>query len=181
MSIKKSLIIGFGTTILVSLAIIIASLVMMSSQKAAYQDIIDHYVEANQRASECRIDYNIAARGLRDAVLSGDMSNLDTATTKMTALEAAITELNASFPLDDQTQLNTFINTMKEWGVEAQEIIKVARTDRESARVMIVEQCSPKLLPRRAISWPLSFRTSRRRLFSSRTLSPPLVSLLFWA
>ena len=145
MSIKKSLIIGFGTTILVSLAIIIASLVMMSSQKAAYQDIIDHYVEANQRASECRIDYNIAARGLRDAVLSGDMSNLDTATTKMTALEAAITELNASFPLDDQTQLNTFINTMKEWGVEAQEIIKVARTDRESARVMIVEQCSPKL------------------------------------
>ena len=145
MSIKKSLIIGFGTTILVSLAIIIASLVMMSSQKAAYQDIIDHYVEANQRASECRIDYNIAARGLRDAVLSGDMSNLDTATTKMTALEAAITELNASFPLDDQTQLNTFINTMKEWGVEAQEIIKVARTDRESARVMIVEQCPPKL------------------------------------
>ena len=145
MSIKKSLIIGFGTTILVSLAIIIASLVMMNSQKAAYQDIIDHYVEANQRASECRIDYNIAARGLRDAVLSGDMSNLDTATTKMTALEAAITELNASFPLDDQTQLNTFINTMKEWGVEAQEIIKVARTDRESARVMIVEQCSPKL------------------------------------
>ena len=68
MSIKKSLIVGFGTTILVSLAIIIASLVMMSSQKSAYQDIIDHYVEANQRASECRIDYNIAARGLRDAV-----------------------------------------------------------------------------------------------------------------
>ena len=50
MSIKKSLIVGFGTTILVSLAIIIASLMMMNSQKGAYQDIIDHYVEANQRA-----------------------------------------------------------------------------------------------------------------------------------
>ena len=68
MSIKKSLIVGFGTTILVSLAIIIASLMMMNSQKGAYQDIIDHYVEANQRASECRIDYNIAARGPADAV-----------------------------------------------------------------------------------------------------------------
>ena len=145
MSIKKSLIVGFGTTILVSLAIIIASLMMMNSQKGAYQDIIDHYVEANQRASECRIDYNIAARDLRDAVLSGDMSNLDTAKTKIAALETAITELNESFPMDDKSQLNTFINTMTEWGKEAQNIIEVARTDRESAVPMIVNQCSPKL------------------------------------
>ncbi len=145
MSIKKSLIVGFGTTVLVSLVIIIAALVMMSTQKAAYQDIIDHYVEANQRASECRIDYNIAARDLRDAVLSGDMSNLDTAKTKMAALETAITELNESFPMDDKSQLNTFINTMTEWGKEAQNIIEVARTDRESAVPMIVNQCSPKL------------------------------------
>ena len=118
---------------------------MMNSQKGAYQDIIDHYVEANQRASECRIDYNIAARDLRDAVLSGDMSNLDTAKTKMAALETAITELNESFPMDDKSQLNTFINTMTEWGKEAQNIIEVARTDRESAVPMIVNQCSPKL------------------------------------
>ncbi len=145
MSIKKSLIVGFGTTILVSLAIIIASLVMMSSQKSAYQDIIDYYVEANQRASECRIDYNIAARGLRDAVLSGNMTNLDTAKTKMAALETAITELNESFPMDDKSQLNTFINTMTEWGKEAQNIIEVARTDKDSAIDMIVNQCSPKL------------------------------------
>jgi len=145
MSIKKSLIVGFGTTILVSLAIIIASLVMMSAQKSAYQDILDHYVEANQRASECRIDYNIAARGLRDAVLSGNMTNLDTAKTKMAALETAITELNESFPMDDKSQLNTFINTMTEWGKEAQNIMEVARTDRESAVPMIVNQCSPKL------------------------------------
>ena len=33
MSIKKSLIVGFGTTILVSLAIIIASLMMMRSEE----------------------------------------------------------------------------------------------------------------------------------------------------
>ncbi len=145
MSIKKSLIVGFGTTILVSLAIIIASLMMMNSQKGAYQDIIDHYVEANQRASECRIDYNIAARDLRDAVLSGDMSNLDTAKTKIAAMETAITELNESFPMDDKSLLNTFINTMTEWGKEAQNIIEVARTDRESAVPMIVNQCSPKL------------------------------------
>ena len=145
MSIKKNLIIGFGTTILVSLIIIVTSLVMMSSQKAAYQDIIDHYVKANQLVSECRIDYNIAARGLRDAVLSGAVSNLDTATSKMNQLESVITELNNNFPMDDKTILNTFINTMQEWGTEAAKIVQVARTDRESAVPMITDSCSPKL------------------------------------
>ncbi len=145
MSIKKNLIIGFGTTILVSLIIIVTSLVMMSSQKAAYQDIIDHYVKANQLVSECRIDYNIAARGLRDAVLSGEVSNLDTATSKMNQLESVITELNNNFPMDDKTILNTFINTMQEWGTEAAKIVQVARTDRESAVPMITDSCSPKL------------------------------------
>ena len=58
MSIKKSLIIGFGTTILIAAIIIIASLVMMNMQKNAYSDIIDEYVEANNQASLCRISYN---------------------------------------------------------------------------------------------------------------------------
>ena len=35
MSIKKSLIIGFGTTILISVIIIVASLLLMNSQKSA--------------------------------------------------------------------------------------------------------------------------------------------------
>ena len=65
MSIKKSLIVGFGITILISAIIIIASLVMMSMQKNAYTDIIDHYVETNTLIAECRINYNIAARNLR--------------------------------------------------------------------------------------------------------------------
>ena len=114
MSIRKSLIVGFGTTIVVSLIIIIASLIMSNMQKNAYMDIIEHYVEVNQLVSECRIDYNIAARGLRDAVLSGDMSNLDTATSKMDDLEKALERLEADYPMDDRTALNTFVNTVKE-------------------------------------------------------------------
>ena len=62
MSIKKSLIVGFGTTILASVLIIIASLVMMNMQKKAYTDILDHYVKTNTLIADCRINYNIAAR-----------------------------------------------------------------------------------------------------------------------
>ena len=58
-SIRKSLIIGFGTTILISAVIIIASLIMMNVQKSAYSDIIDKYMGANQMVSDCRMDYNI--------------------------------------------------------------------------------------------------------------------------
>ena len=76
MSIKKSLIVGFGITILISAIIIVAELIMMNSQKNSYNDIIDRYVEATALIADCRIDYNIAARNLRDAALSGKTSSI---------------------------------------------------------------------------------------------------------
>ena len=83
MKIRKSLIIGFGTTILVSVVIIIASLILMNTQKSAYTDILNSYVGANELVSECRVNYNIAARNLRDGVLSGNTSSLDTTQSKI--------------------------------------------------------------------------------------------------
>ena len=146
MSIKKSLIIGFGTTILISAIIIFSALVMMNMQKNAYSDIIDKYVEANDQASQCRIAYNIAARNLRDAVLSGDMADIDIAIGKMEELATYIKELQSVYPLKDTALLNTFISTVTEWGEEADKICQTARTDREGAVTMIVESCSPKLV-----------------------------------
>ena len=145
MSIRKSLIIGFGTTILVSVAIIIASLIMMSSQKSAYSDIIDRYLGANELVSECRIDYNIAARNLRDAVISGDTSGLSSVPAKIDELTARLSELRSVYPLSDKTQLDTFVRTVEEWETEAKNIADTARTDRNSAAEMIVSTCTPKL------------------------------------
>ena len=145
MSIKKSLIVGFGTTIFVSVVIIVTALVMMSSQKGAYTDIIDHYVRANELVSECRIDYNIAARSLRDAVLSGNMGNLDTVTQKIDQLTTDLSSLSSNFPLDDKSLLNTFMNTVNTWKTEAGKISTTARTNREAAVPMITETCSPAL------------------------------------
>ena len=147
MSIRKSLILGFGITILVSVIIIVTSLVMMSSQKSAYKDILDGYVAANQMVSDCRIDYNIAARNLRDAVLSGDMSGLDNANSKITELASRLNELNKIYPASsDKSLLTSFINTVEEWEVEAKRIAEVARTSREDAVEMIISSCSPRLV-----------------------------------
>ena len=147
MSIKKSLIVGFGTTILVSVIIIIASLVMMNVQKKAYTDIITHYVKTNQLISDCRIDYNIAARNLRDVALSGDVNKLTTVTSKLEELSTGVKDMQDAYPkeLTDRTLLNDFVNTLDSWVVEANKIASVVRTDRVQASEMIVNSCAPAL------------------------------------
>ena len=117
MSIKKSLILGFGTTILVSVIIIVTTLIMMNMQKSAYTDILEHYVETNQLVSNCRIDYNIAARNLRDVALSGDQKGLTTVTSKLSELEDLMSEMQDAYPkeLKDRTILNDFVKSLVTW------------------------------------------------------------------
>ena len=149
MKIKKSLILGFGVTIIVSLAIIIASIVLMSMQKNQYMDIIDEYVGANSIVYECRVDYNIAGRSLRDAVLGGDLSNLDTTTQKVAELKERLSELERIYPLDSKTELNAFVDTVEAWEVEAEKIVSVARNNTAESRTeaagLIASACSPRL------------------------------------
>ncbi len=145
MKIRKSLIIGFGTTILVSVGIIIASLILMNTQKSAYTDILNSYVGANELVSECRVNYNIAARNLRDGVLSGNTSSLDTTQSKISELSEQLTRLTSMYPLDNKTELNAFTTLVEQWEKEAGEIVTVARTDRNRASEMIVSSCTPVL------------------------------------
>ena len=145
MSIRKSLIVGFGTTILVSVIIIVAALVMMNSQKSAYMDIIDHYVESTELIASCRIDYNIAARNLRDAALSGDASSISNVTSKVEELDQLFAQLENVFPLEDRSTLDAFSNAIKSWETDAREIVSVVGTNRQEAVNMIVNNCTPKL------------------------------------
>ena len=145
MSIKKSLIVGFGTTILISAIIIIASLIMMNVQKSSYMNIISKYVRSNELVSQCRIDYNLAARGLRDVVLSGDDSGIKAVEDEVTELVKQINDLKNTYPLTDKSKLNTFTDTVDEWEEEAKKIINAISTNREQAAQMIVTSCTPKL------------------------------------
>ncbi len=145
MKIRKSLIMGYGITIVVSAIIIIVSLILMSVQKGQYTDILDRYVQSTQLASECRIDYNRAARNLRDAVLSGDMSSIDTANSQIDVLTETLNQLDSIYPLEDRTELNTFLNLVKSWETEAITIGQTVRTNQQKAAQMIVEDCTPAL------------------------------------
>ncbi len=145
MKIKKSLILGFGVTIVISVAIIVASIILMNVQKNQYDNILDRYVGANNMVSKSRIDYNIAARNLRDAVLSGQTGSLDTTASKITELEQDLQQLTSMYPLEDKTSLDKFTTLANSWIKEAQAIASVTRTDQDQAALLIVSDCTPVL------------------------------------
>ena len=118
---------------------------MMTSQKNAYTEILDRYVASTDMIATCRIDYNIAARSLRDAVLSGSTGSVTTATEKLAELDAQFAELESIFPLSDRSTLTAFSNAIKDWEDEANDIAAIAISDREGAVGMLVNDCTPKL------------------------------------
>ena len=145
MKVRKSLIMGYGITIVVSVIIIIVSLVLMTVQKNQYMSILNRYVASNELVSNTRITYNIAARNLRDAVLSGDMSSLDTTSSKIEELRTQLTELEGIYPLSDKTELNNYTSLVQSWEKEAANISNTARTSQQQAATMLVNDCTPVL------------------------------------
>ena len=147
--IKKRLIGGFLLVIGISVAIIVAALLQMNSQRAAYNDILKYQVGANSLISEIRLDANIAARNVRDMALKpGDRSNSE--------LEARINEvlsdmntkiktLEEIYPLD-KAQLQDYIDSVNKWGNELPSILDaIDRGDGETAISLIKNSCTPQL------------------------------------
>ncbi len=145
MKVRKSLILGYGVTIVVSVVIIIASLILMSVQKGQYQNILDNYVGANTLVSNSRIAYNTAARNVRDAVLAGDEASVTAARNKISELDADLASLKSLYPLDNTSKLDNFVNLVQDWEKEANEIANLAISDRNTASSMIVNGCTPAL------------------------------------
>ena len=147
--IKKRLIGGFLLVIGISVAIIVAALLQMNSQRAAYNDILKYQVGANSTLTEIRVDANIAARNVRDMALKpGDRSNSE--------LEARINEvlsdmntkiktLEEIYPLD-KAQLQDYIDSVNKWGNELPSILDaIDRGDGETAISLIKNSCTPQL------------------------------------
>ena len=155
MKIRKSLILGYGVTILISVIIIVAALLMMNNQKNAYTDIIDEHVRAKQLITDCRLESNIAARYLRDAVLSYNSETVNQseinqlisdAAECMGNLDAAIKELAQVYPLSDTSILTSYTNLANAWEEVAKSISnQVSNGQITEAANSIVRECTPKL------------------------------------
>lgn len=117
----------------------------MNVQKGQYNNILDNYVESNLLAEQCRVNYNRAARNLRDAVLSGNTSSIDTANSMIEELKGTITKLESLCPDAAKNELDAFTNQVEGWMTEATKIGQTARTDRTRASDMLINDCTPAL------------------------------------
>lgn len=150
MKIKMSLIMGFATTVLVSIIIVVATLVIMNMQSASYQSIINTNIRASTLVRTCRLSVNIAARNLRDVALAPESDRVETASKNITenlqALEGYITELRAVHALEDESTLNEYISTVEVWGKMVPEILAEATGGHvDVAITMLQDECTPAL------------------------------------
>ena len=147
--IKKRLIGGFLLVIGISLAIIVAALLQMNSQRAAYNDILKYQVGANSLLTEIRVDANIAARNVRDMALRpGDRSNSELearVNEVLSDMNTKIKTLEEIYPLD-KAQLQDYITSINKWGDELPSILDaIDRGDGETAISLIKNSCTPQL------------------------------------
>ena len=150
MKIKKSLILGFGITIVVSLLIIISTLVLLFKQGNAYTSVINTEIRANELITSIRLDATVAARCVRDMALNPDDRNGNAElesyiNSTLTSLDAKIQELREIYPLDDR-DLDTLIQDLTVWAEEVPNIIDAINGGRgDEAISMILNTCSPRL------------------------------------
>ena len=150
MKIKKSLILGFGITIVVSLLIIISTLGLLFNQKTAYTSVIETEMRANELITSIRLDATVAARCVRDMALnpddrSGNAELESYINSTLNGLDAKIKELREIYPLDDR-DLDTLIQDLEVWAEQVPDIMDAIDGGRgEEAVRMILNSCSPHL------------------------------------
>ena len=150
MKIKKSLILGFGITIVVSLLIIISTLGLLFNQKNAYTSVIETEMRANELITSIRLDATVAARCVRDMALnpddrSGNAELESYINSTLNGLDAKIKELREIYPLDDR-DLDTLIQDLEVWAEQVPDIMDAIDGGRgEEAVRTILTSCSPHL------------------------------------
>lgn len=150
MKIKKSLILGFGITIVVSLLIIISTLGLLFNQKNAYTSVIETEMRANELITSIRLDATAAARCVRDMALNPDDRSANAElesyiNSVLTGLDAKIQELREIYPLDD-SDLDTLIQDLNVWAEQVPDIMAAVDSGRsEEAVRIILNSCSPYL------------------------------------
>ena len=158
MKVKASLLLGYAITIVVSLALIIVSLSMMNYIRTDYTKLLNVTVAANMDITTARLNANIAARNVRDILLTpDDPANPDMvkrAEEAVGTLNEYLTLLQANFPEgQDRSDLNKYVDSVKAWENVATEIIALyeqydATGDEEAlqrAIDLVGEECTPAL------------------------------------
>ena len=151
MTIRSSLILGYAITILVSLAIIIFTLVGMSSTNSSYQELINKTVAADVAVVRIRVNTNIAARNVRDIALTPDRVEQNAQQEErinevLQETDALFEQLRATYPLADDSLIDEYEAYYDNWRNTLNSILDaVDAMDQEKAIDIITNTETPYL------------------------------------
>ena len=151
MTIRSSLILGYAITILVSLAIIIFTLVGMSSTNSSYQELINKTVAADVAVVRIRVNTNIAARNVRDIALTPDRVEQNAQQEErinevLQETDALFEQLRATYPLADDSLIDEYEAYYDNWRNTLNSILDAVNAmDQEKAIDIITNTETPYL------------------------------------
>ena len=129
MKIKKSLLMVFGITIIVSVVLLAASIWMMTDQRNEFELLMAEDVEANQDVLYCRVNALLVGRNIRDSYLvPGSEANeglLQEAEAANEALYQSMKDLQDHFPYQlDRALLDDYITKTTAWAESNPDLIE---------------------------------------------------------
>ena len=146
MKVKKSLILGYGITIVISVALIIASLMMMNNQRGQYETLMNEDVETNMAILNARVNAITAGRNYRDALLvpesSANESLIAQAEAALEAMQTYTKSLYETWPsqIEDQSLLEKYDSINSEWRAVAEKIMGLYQQYRSTGNELYLEQ-----------------------------------------
>ena len=146
MKVKKSLILGYGITIVISVALIIASLMMMNNQRGQYEMLMNEDVETNMAILNARVNAITAGRNYRDALLvpesSANESLIAQAEAALEAMQTYTASLYETWPsqIEDQSLLEKYDSINSEWRAVAEKIMGLYEQYHSTGNELYLEQ-----------------------------------------
>lgn len=140
---------SYAVVVIFTVIICVISVLGFKNANTDLQDFIDHPFTADQAVKMCRIEVNVAARGIREMIIDNNPNNfasyenkvaenIANIKTNVAAFKSSYTN-NDGLPEKYETALNKWID------IGNSIIAEIKSGDTETARTMLLEQCTPAL------------------------------------
>lgn len=149
MKLKKRMALGYGISIVISLLVIGASLMMIGKQQSNFEDLINQDIAANELALNIRLDCNRIARDVREIALfpgTSESANLRSEIdTILDGYEGNLETLIAMDPLKDGS-IDSYVAATQAWGQSAEKILAALDAGRAPEAIRLIgTECVPRL------------------------------------
>lgn len=149
LKVKKSLILGYAVTIVVSLLFIILLLLFNNREQKLFRTLMDTDVRANLLITDCRLQSNIAARNVREMILTDSASQRQELLTRYKEVEEIfmknMEELKQLDPLKDGS-IQAYHDTVLNWAKVVEHTIQLIQAgDLDAATAAIQNEERPAM------------------------------------